>query len=314
MKKLAWIILLFVVVSTLASCLGAKEVVVIEKLTPLQYGNKLSSSVQDLFTPKYTGDALFSSYDIYEKNGMGERTVEVSGKKQVVSYDYSRKSDDLSYVLDDYSYVNGTNTVFATYRSDTKQLMRYETLSEERNRAYQSSVNPDSSETEYLAYAKEIFLRYAGVSVEGWDVRIQTLWGEDQRRTDGFLNYSHENPRYNAEYEFTYSKTISGIERCDLMSLRITNVGEILAFDAENSDKAFAPFENAELDREKIENAVWVVFGSVRSMHYGITSSEISGIKLIAKDGSLWAHVRVVYQIDVAQGSLIYVIKVAEKK
>ncbi len=309
MKKSILISTLSAILLLFSAC-APKKVTVPDSYTALLYEN-FAGGAQDNVNECYTGES-FDKIERYEKSNKAKLNVSVLGKDHSVSYDFTEKTSEMSYELDRYTYVKDRDFVLVEYKSGTDTVMRYET-DEANDRSYSSPVTPDSTEEEYLAYAKQVFLDLAGVSTDGWEVRVETFRAE-YGHSDSFINYSSDVPEYNAEYTFTFFKKIGELERGDKMHIRMTNVGKIISFDAVNCDEAFKPFVELEISREKIENAAWESFGRISSVYGYIKSKEIDGIELITKDGCLWAQVTIVYHFEQTSGGVMYAIKLAELK
>lgn len=273
---------------------------------PLLYGISVGAG-KDSDTEKYIGEQFFS-VEKYEKAITEKKNVDIFGDSQSVTYNWTLKCSDLPYDLDEYSFVKGREAVFVSYRTDTNKVVKYQ-KNTAANRIYQSAVDPYSSEEDYIAYAGSVLLEISGVSVDGWDVKIQT-WRSEYGYTDGFIHYIHEVPSYNAEYIITFSKTISGIERCDKMFVHMTNVGEIIEICAVNYDKAFSPYANVQIDKTKLEEAAWNAFDNIRKNH-NIVSEKIQSIELIAQNDVLWAQVTIEYRLGETKGGVQYVIELA---
>ena len=334
MKKLIIAILLLCAITILASCDNAlteettaetPETTLAPETTPAHESNSLvnlipdseytalhydmsAGSISDSSTPMYTGKK-FGKKEEYKKSETEiekKRETSFFGKQKTVWYGHTWKYDELGYEVDKYSFQNDGETLFISYNSSTGKPVRYVSRPA-NNRSYSSPVNPDSTEAEYVAYAKQILLEYAGVSAEGWDYDIVT-WREEYGNYNYFINYSHEIPEYNAVYTITFSKKISGIDRIDKMHVKLTNVGEIEEFQAINYDEAFKPFENVKIDREKVEAA------AMRAA-YSPSGGSITKLytQLFVSEGCLWAQVEIDYSlVDGIRGGTTYAIKVAE--
>ncbi|MBR4336224.1 MAG: hypothetical protein IKP74_07205, partial [Clostridia bacterium] len=166
MKKLS-IILLVLIALLFASCApGLKKVVVNDEYTALLYGG----GVNDAATNCYTGERFYQETN-YEKPEMERKTVSLFGKDHYVLYLHTMHSKERSYDLDLYMSVSETEHTTICYRSDTESIIRFKMQPTCLN-SYQSPVNCESTDEEYLAYANEILAEYANVSTEGWDTEI----------------------------------------------------------------------------------------------------------------------------------------------
>ena len=317
MKKISSIFVFFCLVILLCACAQEpsdsiinNQPEIIDDLTPLLYGIS-AGEVQDRDTELDSGEDFFS-VERYEKEGQGKKLLDCFGNNQNISYSWTWKYKELPYEIDTYSFLKDYDALFASYRTDTNKIVKYQRITED-NREYKSPVNPYSSEEEYITYAKTLFRECAGISVDDWDVIIQT-WREEYGLEDKFINYTHENPSYNAEYIITFSKKISGIDRCDKMYVRMTNVGEVIEFNALNYEQSFEPFADIRIDRDAIEEAAWRAFNDVKQNYNDISSSKIKDMELIAQNKSLWAQVTIEYCFREATGAVQYVFEIAKIK
>ena len=85
----------------------------------------------------------------------------------------------------------------------------------------------------------------------------------------------------------------SCIERSDKMYVRMTNVGEIIEFNAINCDDAFKPYEGIKIGNVAVEKAAMVASG--KTVSEPIESTKIDKTELYVKNDALWAMVYVVY-------------------
>lgn len=309
MKKIILLSLILLISILFCSC-SAKSV---DSYKVLVYAEGNAAGNANDSIPRFSGKK-FEEFEKEEKLLKGKKEADVFGRKISFTYDYSKKYDSCDYEIDTYSYGNGEEMTFVSYNSESEKMVTY--LRSNRytpNRSYLSSVNPDSTREEYIAYAKQILLEVSGVSAEGWEVAVET-YREEYGYTKDFINYSSDIPENNAIYTFTFFKQISGIDRGDKMYVKMSNVGEILEFNAINYDEAFKPYENVAIDRKKITDAV-----SEISDIDSFSSSAINNIELYVQDNALWALIEVEYlfenspnEIHVKSG-MMYVVKVAER-
>lgn len=310
MKKLTLVLILVLcVTSLLAACSSSKEVISITEYTAKLYESSVGG-VEDESTERYDGER-FDTVNKYTKNGKSKKVDNTFGHDLTLTYDWTLKSEVASYEIDEYSFVKDRSYTFVSYRSDTNRIVKYETNAA-NDRKYISVVNPNSTESEFVSYAKDIFHKYSGIPVDDWDVKIQT-WRAEYGYEDRFINYPHDIPANNAEYIITFSKKIGDIERSDKMHIRMTNLGEVIELNAVNYDQSFAPYAELQIDQSKIEEAAWNAFDNIRNNH-SIESQKIQNIELVIQDDSLWAQVTIEYSLGETKGGVIYVIQVAELK
>lgn len=148
-------------------------------------------------------------------------------------------------------------------------------------------------------------LENAGVSTDGWEATV---------------NIYEDNDCY-----VSFSKKIDGFDRNDGMLVIMSTRGEVRFYNAINSDEYFKPFENATIDKEKLEESIWEAFSDVEiaphSIIFGFQRDKMT-IRLAAIKNELWAHATVEYSYkteykeDILEfkGMVAYEIKLAEAK
>ena len=304
-----------------ASCAsGSKKVVVNDEYTALLYGYSAGGSVNETPANCYIGERFYKATN-YEKQDMERKTVSLFGKDHYVLYLHTMHDKDQSYDIDLYMSVLETEHTIICYRSDTGSMVRFKMQPTYLN-SFRSSVNCESTDEEYLAYANEILAEYANVSTEGWEAVIQRGVVKWQTEQGYFLATDDKTVSVSeTEYEdlvdtviqITYTKKIGEIKRSDKMQIKMTDAGEIISYRADNYEDAFAPFKDVQPDKKKILRAV----GQVSSM----AVSADSEILLTPHDGSLWAEVRVVHQSapsvyddTVVTSGVSYVVEIARLK
>ena len=287
---------------------GEKEAVAVNEYSALLYQNSVGGTA-DTETPRYEkGD--FLKMEEFSRAGKKQVTESILGKTQTVYYDHSYKNKELAYELDEYNNLQLDQYMFVTYRADTNQIVAF-SAKPSYSRSYKSPVKPDSTEHEFVEYAKSVLLEIAGVSTEGWDAKISK-----EHIRYGFEDGYQTNKEYDLEslaesrYTVTFTKSIDGIERTDRMSVKMIDTGEIVDFHAINYEDAFAPYQNVQLNKAKIEEAAWNAFRSIQNKQ-SVTSETIKSITLTLKGDSLWAQVDITYKTGEAYGGVRYVVEVA---
>ena len=287
--------------------------------TALLYAKGAGGAGSDNTTPRYEGKP-FGSFETYKKEGMKPKTVTLFGKTVTLYYSDTVKAGySVPFDRDFYEFFSeGTNDYYlTTIRSDTDKIVTYKTDPSYRA-DYASPVSADSTDEEFLAYANAVLAEYAGVSTEGWETAV----GRSVRKWKSGERYVHVVDGRTvavseSEYEtlagtyvkITYTKKIGGIDRCDRMTVEMTDAGEIIDFHAINYEDEFKPFLSIIPDREKIEKEAWRAFGS--SGIHGYSSASIWKTELFASENSLWAVVSISYKTGEAEGGVQYAIEVA---
>lgn len=312
-----------ILLSALVSCNkdSSRAVKIIDDYTVLIYANAPWSSGS---VPEYEGERLYN-YESYEKSKIPNKQVDLFGNNLNLSYIATTKFYQHDCEVDRYSAMYDAENdlrIYVYYNTRTGKIAKYETEVPCVDRNYKSDVNPQSSEKDFLAYASGLLSKHAGISTEGWQVKIVTEIKNEtpiSQFEDGFVNNSKNDPDFNAGYTFIYYKTIDGIDRIDNMRISMTNCGEISLIDALNaqgSSSLYEPFADIKIDREKIISAVESAFSHVHK--YPIISHNIT-LKAIPTATELWIEATVEFKYrggeDNEMGSGIkYVIKVAELK
>ncbi|MBR6681338.1 MAG: hypothetical protein IKL59_08770 [Clostridia bacterium] len=222
------------------------------------------------------------------------------------TYRRTKMSASRDYAIDEYGYVVGKTHAFISYRSDTDTIVEFD-ISPTNDINYSSPVNPQSTEAEYIAYAKKALSEITGQSTEGWKIKIES-YHKSYGTTYQFVNYTDASTV--GQYTFTFYKTIDGIERYDKMYVKMTNAGEIFAINAINSDAAFDIYRDVNIDSDKVDKAIWDAFAEASKKT--VTSKKIDSKELVVNDDGLWVEAAVSYNIDGDWGGIIFVIQVAE--
>ena len=252
----------------------------------LTYGIAIGESA-DSSTPQYDGD--FDEIDVFEKENIPSRQETLFDRNVTLHYLSTTRYSNRSSGYDNYTFRANGYLGIAYYEESTNVLLKY--LLDKNactNRSYESPVNPDSTEAEYIAYARQILFDWANVSTDGWQVKISTYRG-NYGTVNYFMNYSHDIPAYNAQYTFTFYKTIGGIERSDRMTVKMTNVGEIIEYNAINDNDEFFPFEDITFDCAKLEETVNRAFEASLSSSHEYEAIRLDKKELIVEDNELWA-------------------------
>ena len=161
-------------------------------------------------TARYSaGEELEKKEWVQREGKPTKREGVLFGKTYGVHYSGTEIDHTYPNEIDSYSSVAGEKHTYIRWDAMTQKILRYSTAPV-NNREYISDVNPNSSEKEYIAYAKKIIAECAGISLDGWEVRI-TTYRDEYGIYNGFLNYSHEIPEYNAQYIFVFYKSVHDI-------------------------------------------------------------------------------------------------------
>ena len=268
-------------------------------------------------TTKYQGEKLFI-YGTYKKGDIAKKEVNMFGTDFNPYYDATSISNLRKYEIDIYDTTYVDRLLSISYRNDTDKIVKYSRYAPCTDRDYKSDVNPKSTEKEFIEYARKILLENAGFSTEDWQVRVSTKIVEAKNWPDNpgdkFINQTNEDPDFQAEYTFTFYKTIAGIERIDMVNVTMSNTGEIISFNAEEYDDAYKPFLDAKIDYNNVIREAENAFARVGNYH-NVISKEI-GLTVIPNENELWVRAAVKFKFqwgdNVLESGVSYVIKVAE--
>jgi len=188
------------------------------------------------------------------------------------------------------------NEMSVYYDCATGGMIGYEHVGECLDRNYSSPVRPDSSEQEYIKYAKQIILDFSGKSVEGCHVSIRTRHGEvkygnyHNNWRPGFESFPEEREviEENACYEISFWADICGIPSNEKIVVKMTNVGEIMGIDAAANLDRYDLYKDAVVDVELLETTVM----DNAPGKYGATRYMTT--VLHAQEDALWAECDVI--------------------
>ncbi len=242
--------------------------------------------------------------EITTKSSRDKRSGNIFGHEYTVSYARTVKFKNMPYAVDEYAYVVNDDSVLVTYKDDSFLIVEY-SIGKASGHSHTTPVNASSPESDVIAYAKNVLSSYAGAFTEGWDVRVDTYLYDSGNR-EGFVSAA----KNKAEYTVTFSKKIGEIERGDKMHVTMTNMGEIISFRGVSMDDSYAPYNELNITRKKIEEATWRAAADLLSKE-NIISQSITDIRLEVTEDTLWAVVGLKYTADITEGAVEYAIKIA---
>lgn len=318
MKKFSMFITLCIATLLLISCSNTKDknnistndseskksIIPVEEYNVLTYMQSFSGS-SSYGEENYIGPELHYK-NISKKENMSNKKENILNNDISAYYDRTTRFGELSYEVDVYCFTPPDDGLgFISYNSDTQEIVEFSS-SAIGTRSYISPITADSTEEDYVKYARDSFEKLSGVSTDGWSVKVSTQNDTDLGKSDKFVKLSDSKDI--TEYTFTFYKTLGDVERFDKMYIKMTNFGEIFAFNSINYEEAFEPFSELNLSREKIEKEVW---GNV---FVPGANSSIKKFELVPYYDEIWAEVWIEYtpsHDDMTRGT-IYVFKVAE--
>ena len=289
--------------------------VVSEEFVPLLEGNSRNGPF-DNHTPTFDVKQIdvFKTRSDSTKTAaqVGEmtKTVSVFGREVEVEYRQTWNANAKQYDM----YV-ALLDISVHYDCETGKPVKYQLAEKAVNRQYSSPVNPNSSEDEFVAYAREVLTEFSGKSTEGLTATVQTqLNGNIFELLNRFENFpeEHEIPSKNACYVISFQKEICGIFSYEEMTVTMTNVGEIISIDAIADLDKFQPFENIAIDIEHLDE---VILDNAPTKS-GANNRYITSKALFVQDDVLWMRC-MVESTWTSQGVLFrggnwYFVKLAE--
>lgn len=317
MKKFSMFITLCIATLLLISCSNTKDknnistsdseskksIIPVEEYNVLTYMQSFSGS-SSYGENQYTGPQLHYESITKDENA-NEKNVSLLSQNYNVHYSRTKRFEKCNYAIDEYHSVVGSTHAFISYKSGTDTIVDFD-VSHTESRIYISPITADSTEEDYVKYARDSFEKLSGVSTDGWSVKVSTQNDTDLGKSDKFVKLSDSKDI--TEYTFTFYKTLGDVERFDKMYIKMTNFGEIFAFNSINYEEAFEPFSELNLSREKMEKEVW---GNV---FVPGANSSIKKFELVPYYDEIWAEVWIEYtpsHDDMTRGT-VYVFKVAE--
>ncbi len=182
------------------------------------------------------------------------------------------------------------------------------------------TVTPASTESEYVAYASAVLEGVAGVSTQGWQVKVTTEFMRNKNRIakDGFVSYAQGGAE-EVSYTITFYKTIGGMARSDTMYVEMSSAGEVVEFKAIHEEEAFAPFVSLDFSTNSQDEIMSIIEEKEADGFHAIGSHlgekkppSRTKRELQVKNNMLWVYTT----IDVSFGKYLaratFAIKLAE--
>lgn len=264
--------------------------------------------------------------------------IEVGGQQVKVLYHKTRRENVGQYTeVDRYlEFVYSDNkmdlAIVAHYDTATGTLVEFETeLLNDSSRYFcgalralghdvPCTVTPASTEAEYVAYASAVLEGVAGVSTQGWQVKVTTeIAGTTSRiAKEGFVSYAQGGAE-EVSYTITFYKTIGGIVRSDLMYVEMSSAGEVSAFNAVHEEEAFSPFVSLDFSTNTQEEIMSLIkeketkgFHAVGS-HLGEKNPPYRTTReLQVKNNMLWVYTTIELRFGNYPAMAVFAIKMAE--
>ena len=222
-------------------------------------GTDPTGSPIDEYSPDYTKD--FRKVEHMTKINMPNLNLSILGKEYNLFYFETHTTKISDYGKDLYTYSLNHTGYHAYVNSKTGKLVFFNDITAGRNHEYISSVNPESSASEFIAYASSILSEYMDISTEGWNVEITTEkhvsdehWGLLERKYD-FVKYEVD-PDIDVSYTINFYRYLNdkceGIRLADTVYVKMTSYGEVVEFCGEVFDDKYIPYKDIDLDVDKI--------------------------------------------------------------
>ena len=315
MKRTNVLIMLLALLLLLSGCSDADRVTVVDSYTLLLSDN----SLVDPYTQR-VGEMILKNESFVDEN-ITNKTVTLFGKTYIFEYDETLKNrrwknNRLDFISED----DETGAFYvAAFDSETGALMYYANSQAGKDRSFQSEVNEQSSEAEFLMYAKKLVSQHC--SVKGCQVEITSeIFEYDEessnyypsKHVDGYVNNTEDCSDFYAVYHFTFYKTIDGIRRYDTNVIEINNTGEVHRLWFNMQDVLYDVFSNIDIDIEQAENLT----KDALNRFISCDSAEITPSLIATNDGTLWLQLQVYVRFDDGAGGGVggtntYMIQVA---
>ncbi len=232
----------------------------------------------------------------HEKKDMKEKQITVFGKTHDFLYIFTQKIFARGCGADVYRARDGKNNIFAYYNEKTGKLFKIRQSPEKGELSFTGGLSAESTEKDYVDYARSLILEYTGVDTAGWtydaDTRIVSSSPDikytDEESSADFKNKLRDDPEFRAEYTFRFYKTISGIKRGDDVKAVMRNDGTVLEICGEVYDEAFEPFADINIDAEELFNRIDGNYSAPGKEKYHRTRI----VAVPAEDG-LWAEAEI---------------------
>jgi len=249
---------------------------------------------------------------------MGESVGQYPEVDRYLEFVYSDNKMELSIVAH-YDTATGTLVEFETQVYNESPRYFYGAL-RALGHDVPCTVTPASTEAEYVAYASAVLEGVAGVSTQGWQVKVTTeIAGTTSRiAKEGFVSYAQGGAE-EVSYTITFYKTIGGIVRSDPMYVEMSSAGEVLNFKAIHEEEAFAPFVSLDFSTNTQEEIMSLIEEKETEGFHALGSSlgeknppSRTTRELQVKNNMLWVYTTIELRFGSYPAKAVFAIKLAE--
>ena len=241
----------------------------------------------------------------------------LQGAKEYKKSDVTQQMFTIFETSGEYKYNNTKKTALYPYEVDVFRLSGQEihknTETEEIIWFY-SAGNPqklsncpiftsESTEKDYIAYAKTILSDLISESLDQYMVTVKT-------------SLIHDGIKESTYYRISFSKTISGLPCRGEYAVGIFEDGSLGMYSLKYNEAGFAPFEDLDIDQAKLDKIVMANY-EADTASLNVFSHESPEHYLYVEDGVLWAQSSIDFKYEHSNtnevpGSVCYMIKLAE--
>ena len=259
--------------------------------------NGLSSSAG-----AYSG-ALLQGVKKYEKTNVNSQTFAVLESSGAYRYKRTEKTAFFPYDVD--VFVSSASAVLIRVNSETGEIVHFNGVSDPQKLANSPVFTSESTEKDYIAYAKTILSDLISESLDQYMVTVET-------------SLIHNGIKESTYYHISFAKTISGIPCRNEYEVGVFEDGSIGFYSLLFNQEGFAPFENLVIDKAKLDKIVMANY-KADTASLNVFSHESPEHYLYVEDGVLWAQSSIDFKYEHSNtnevpGSVCYMIKLAEVK
>ncbi|MBQ4121674.1 MAG: hypothetical protein IJD35_06645 [Clostridia bacterium] len=245
----------------------------------------------------YSG-ALLQGTKEYKKTNVAKQIFTVFETSGEYKYNNTRKTILYPYDVD--VFMSSSSEVHQN--AETGEIVWFYSVANPQKLSNCPIFTSESSESDYIAYAKSILSDLISESLDQYMVTVKT-----SRIHDGIKESTY--------YRISFAKTISGIPCRGEYVIGIFEDGSFGMYSLKFNKEGFAPFEKLVIDKEKLDQIVMANY-EMDTASLNVFSHESPEHWLYVEDGVLWAQSSIEYRYwknDVEWvGEHTYMIKLAE--
>ncbi len=223
-------------------------------------------------------------------------------------YKYENTQKTALYPYDVDVFRVPTATIEIDVNSETGAIVSFYSVSHPIKLANCPVFTSESTENDYIAYAKNILSDLISESLDQYMVTVETTPIDDGEKVSLY-------------YRISFAKTISGIPCRGEYVIGIFEDGSFGMYSLKLNEEGFAPFENLVIDKEKLDQIVMANY-EMDTTSLNVFSHKEPEHYLYVEDGVLWAQSSIDFRYESRAdsegnthetvGSFCYMIKLAE--